>query len=490
MKNKTTSIIVMLISIFTNSCLSQGKESSVLDNDILHIFYENHNIPFVGEVGEGEKPTFEQFTEDVIYQREDIDVNEDGKKEILISGSISFPKWSFFSIYQLDTYNQWAEIHFLESNGWYDSLVQQKISSPYIFVDFLESWGGTGVFSVAIDRNIIRCEQEKCGSISFPYYYQGRSGDGYQSSWRYSKGTSLITGNQIEINNIGYKESNNFKVQEVCDPLGNLMYSTTSQPTYTVDPRVTKKYVWENGNFTETDHKETLGFDVKISSEIYGDGGTVFRINSFAGENATPQHQIETYNNFFGIKDDDIKSPLMLPCLELKGDKKPIWFSKNIMATSYTLREQIFYIAVSEECNMVVWSENKNDNRKLSLEQINFIAKRKIEGCNSNFLSFQWINITPSELPELVVTSGFLNQTAWIFDIEKSAELIHQAKGVVHDESMIGIQVQLIDKHIFLTVGLPYHKEGCLTSFECFSLEKEYEAYIWDDSLQKFILQQ
>lgn len=486
MKNITTSIILILITILTNSCIRRGKESPVLDDDILHIFYEIHKIPAMGN---GEKPTFEQFAEDVIYQREDIDVNEDGEKEILISGSISFPKWSFFSIYHFDTSNQWKEVYFLESHGWYDSLVQPNFSPPYIFVDFLKSWGGTGVFSVAIDRNIVRCKEEKCDSISFTYYYEGRSGDGYQSSWAYSKGTSSITNNQIEINNIGYKQSSSYATKEVCDPSGNLWHNSVFQPAYTVSPHIARKYIWENNKFTEVNSKEIAGFNVNISSDSYGYGRAVFMINSFAGENASPQHQIETYYDFFGIKDDSTKSPLMLPCFELKGDKNPIWFPKNILMTDYRLDDNFYYVAVNEQCDMAIWVWNSNDETASSLEQMKFITKQKLEGCDSNFLSFQWINITQASLPELVVTSGFLHQTAWIFDVEKGAELKYKASGIVRDENMAGVQVQLKDKHILLTIGLPYHKEDCLTTFECFSLEKQYETYIWDDKAQKFILQ-
>lgn len=486
MKNKTTSIALILITILTNSCIRQDKESSVLDNNILHTFYESHNIPAVGN---GDKPTFEQFAEDVIYQQENIDINEDGEKEILISGSISFPKWSFFSIYYLDTSNQWEEIYFLESHGWYDSSVQQTFSPPYIFVDFLESWGGTGVFSVAIDRNIVRCKEEKCDSISFTHYYEGRSGDGYQSSWAYSKGTASIIDNHIEINNIGYKQSSNYTTKEVCDPSGNLWYNSVFQPTYTVNPHITKKYIWENNKFTEINSKEISGFNMNISSGSYGYGRAVFMINSFAGKNASPQHQIETYNDFFGIKDDNTNSPFMRPCFELKGDKKPIWFPQNILMTDYHLNDNFYYVAVNEQCDMVIWAWNSNDGNISSLEQMKFITKQKVEGCDSNFLSFQWINITQTSLPELVVTSGFLNQTTWIFDVEKGAELIYKASGIVRDESMAGVQVQLKDKHILLTIGLPYHKEDCLTTFECFSLEKEYETYVWDNTSTKFILQ-
>jgi len=475
------------MSFFISSCFVQGEKISILDNDILRNFHESHKIPFVGDNG---KPTFKQFMEDVVYQREDVDVNEDGKKEILLSGSISFPKWSFFSIYQLNTSNQWTEIYFLESHGWYDSLVQQKYSSPYIFVDFLESWGGTGLFSVAIDRHFIRCEQDICDSISFPYYYERRSGNGVQSSWAYSNSRFFIAENQVEIKSIGYSISNDYKVQEVCDLWGNLMYSETPQPTYTVDTRIAQKYVWDNGKFTETDHKEIPSFDIKISSEIYGDRDVAFMIASLAGENATPQQQIEIYNEFFGISDYNSNFPITLPCLEIKRNENLIWFPKNIMVTNAVLGEKNFRVAVSKECNMVIWSENKNDNRKESLEQISFIAKRKIDSCNPNFLSFQWINITQSELPELVITSGFLNKTVWFFDIEDNAKLVYQAKGIVRDESMMGVDVQLIDEHIILTIGLPYHKQDCLTSFECFLLEKEHETYIWDNSLQEFILQQ
>ncbi|MBK9007568.1 MAG: hypothetical protein IPM31_11315 [Anaerolineae bacterium] len=486
MKNKTASIVLILVTIFINSCIRQGKESSVPDNDILRIFYENHNI---SAVGNGDKPTFEQFAGDVIYQREDIDVNEDGKKEILISGSISLPKWSFFSIYQLDTSDQWGEIYFLESRGWYDSLVQQKFSHPYIFVDFLGSWGGTGVFSVAIDRNIVRCKEEKCDSISFTRYYEGRSGDGRQSSWGYSKGTSSIIDSHIEINVVGYKQSSNYTTNEVCDPSGNLWYNSVFQPTHTVNPHITKKYIWENDKFTEINSKEIPGFNVNISSDSYGDGRAVFMINSFAGENASPQHQMETYNDFFGIKDDTTESPLTLPCFELKGDQNPIWVPKNILMTDYHLNDKSYYVAVNEKCDMVIWTWNSNDGNISSLEQMRFITKQKVEGCDSNFLSFQWVNITQTSFPELVIRSGFLHQTAWIFDVEKGAELIYKASGIVHDEDTAGVQVQLKDKHILLTIGLPYHKEDCVTTFECFSLEKQYEIYVWDDTSQKFTLQ-
>ena len=144
--------------------------------------------------------------------------------------------------------------------------------------------------------------------------------------------------------------------------------------------------------------------------------------------------------------------------------------------------------AVSNECKLVVWKEPRG-TRAARLNEVDFLGRETLADCAPNFISFQWMDITGSETPELIIISGLLEQNMWIFDVDQNVRLIHHASGLAHGQDMVGVQLQKRENQIFLAVGLPYHKEQCLDTFECFSLDKDYDMYIWDDTSKSFLLQ-
>jgi hypothetical protein len=95
-------IVGILFPIFNG--LAPTPQSTFSDADLLRIFYQNHPTPSAVGI---DPPPFKQFSDSVIYNREDADIDGDGRLEVTLSGTYSHMVWVFFAIYRQDDSDQW-----------------------------------------------------------------------------------------------------------------------------------------------------------------------------------------------------------------------------------------------------------------------------------------------------------------------------------------------------------------------------------------------
>jgi hypothetical protein len=467
--------IILLLS----SCLSFNQVAPTSDVIILQTIFKNHPPPVFSVNDEPPPPgmTFEEFSKDLVYTREDKDINNDGRKEILFSGSTSFPRWAFFILYTNDDGNELQELYYSEAVGWYGAIAQFKVALPHILVDFLTTSGGTGYFAYYAERNIVRCSESACDSVSYRYFSGNTAGDYHTSSANISK-------NQAEIKVNGFYVVSEPVTETVCDPMGKVYSQSSEHNRYFVDTSYSYKYLWEDNHFLETDHQETPAFEVAgLSDQLYAN--MISRIISESlGTDATLQQNLHAYFDFFGATADERENPPTISCNEVDAESN--WLPYSIPTTiNREMEDHDYSAAVNSECKLVVWKK-KAEIFDPKLSDLEIIGRERLVDCNPDFLSFQWMNFTGSAIPELIITSGISRQTIWVYDISNTLRLIHQASGFSRDNPMLGVQLQKVSNDIILKIGWPRNNGQCMDAFNCFLPEKEFETLLWNNETQSF----
>ncbi|MBI5352129.1 MAG: hypothetical protein HZB50_05785 [Chloroflexi bacterium] len=461
---------------------------SVLETKILLSFFSNHLSMTVANT----KMTFDEFLSIFSYQQKYFDVNGDGNVEIILTGTSVIPEKSFFVIYSIEPNEQIKEIYFLSAVSVYSTDVQYEISAPNIFVDFLTQWGGTGTLSTSIERNIVRCET-KCDSISFTYYYENFAGDPASpidiSDFRFKNSIYTISDDQIEIQTAGYSLETITTNENMCDPSGKQSQLKVSTDKHILTPKVYRKYIWDNGNFNELEYQETPGFEI-IGYDKGGYSNNIFYLIEYSeGTNTVSlAEKLKAYYDFFGISQAEGNKLSVLPCNKIDEHAERV--PKSIPTAHYydESNNQDFFAAVNNQCKLAVWKAKLGDHSAL-LSEIIFLGHETLTNCDSNFISFQWTNLTGSDVPELAIISGLANQNLWVFQVDSGIKSLYQSSGFAHGVNLVGVQlIKRKEKRVDLVIGLPYHTEGCLDRFECFSLGKGYDIYTWDDAVKSFVL--
>jgi hypothetical protein len=479
-KTLLISCILTVLSILS-SCLSYDQSSSVTDSVILQTVFKNHPPPVFSandETPSNPGMTFDEFFKYLIYSREDADINHDGKKEILFSGSTSLPNWAFFILYTNDGSDELKELYYSEATGWHAATAQFKVMLPYVLVDFLTTSGGTGYSSYYSERNVLRCTEANCDSIAYRYFSGDTAGDYHVSS-------ANISGNQVEIKVDGFYVYSEPVTEMVCDPNGKEYSLNKERERYFVDTSYYYKYLWADNRFLETDYRETPAFEVPGFFDGTYAGFIPAIIKESVAPNATIQPTLDAYFDFFGDTAAERNSPPTIPCTEVKEDSN--WLPYSIPTTAYQeMKGQNYFAAVNNECRLVVWKKNV-DNFDPKLSDLEIVGRESLEACNPDFVTFQWINITGSDLPELIITSGISEQIIWVYDVSESVKLIHQASGFSRENPMVAVELQKISNEIVLKVGLPRSNGHCLDAFNCFLLDKEFETFHWNSETQTFV---
>ena len=478
------SLIASSITIFLlvlSSCLSYNQTSPASDTIILQTIFKSHPPPVlsvVGDITSNPGMTFDEFSTNLIYTREDVDINNDGRKEILFSGSIVIPPaWVFFILYANDSSNGLQELYYSEAVGWRLADVQFKVVLPYMLVDFLTTSGGTGYSSYYAERNIVRCTESTCDSVSYRLFSGNTAGDYHASS-------ATISGNQIEIKVSGFYVESESVTETVCDPTGKEYSLNKERDRYYVDTSYYYKYSWEDNRFLETDYQETPAFEVPGFFDGTYIGIIPHLISRSVQPNSTMQQTLNTYFDFFDATTSERNNIPTIPCNQVREESD--WLPYSIPTTVYNLENEDYFAVVSNMCKLVVWKKNA-DIFEPSLKDLEIIGRESLAGCNPDFISFQWMNITGNDIPELIITSGISQQTIWIYDVSESVKLIHQASGFSRENPMVGVQLLKINNDIVLKVGLPRSNGQCLYAFECFLLNKEFETFLWNNETQTFI---
>ncbi|HMR98325.1 MAG TPA: hypothetical protein PKE62_03640 [Anaerolineales bacterium] len=468
--------IILLLS----SCLSFNQAALTQDNVVLQTFFKNHPPPVFSANDEPPPPgmTFEEFFKNLIYVREDVDINNDGAQEILLSGSTGLPNWAFFVIYKSNNKQELDELYYSEAVSWRLASVQFKVDLPYIFADFLTTSGGTGYSSYYAERNIVRCTESNCASI--PYrYFSGTTGGDYHSS---SADTSE---DQVEIKVNGLYVASESVSEIVCDPTGKEYSLDKEQSRYYVDTSHYYKYLWKDNHFLETEYQATPAFEVSGFFDGNYTGVIPALIRESIGTEATIQQTLDAYFDFFDATVDERKNSPVIPCNQVNKDSN--WLPYSIPTTIYQeMQDQDYFAAVNNMCRLVVWKKN-SDIFYPTLNDLEIIGRDGLADCNPDFISFQWMNITGSDIPELIITSGISKQTIWIYDVDQSVKLLHQTTGFARENPLVGVQLQKINDDITLQVGLPRSNGQCLNAFNCFLLDKEFEAFRWNNETQTFV---
>jgi len=477
--NKSLIASSITIILLLSSCFSFNKVAPTFDNVVLQTIFKNHPPPVFSVNDEPPPPgmTFEEFFKYLVYTREDIDINNDGRKEILFSGSTVFPPWAFFIIYTNNSNEELQELYYSESVGWHGASAQFKVEPPHILVDFLTTSGGTGYSSYYAERNIVRCTESACDSVSYRYFSGSTAGDYHTSSANISK-------NQVEIRVNGFYIVSEPVTEIVCDPMGKEYSRKNEHDRYLVDTGYYYKYSWEDNRFLETDYQEIPAFEVSGFTDGLYTNTISYIISESLEADATIQQTLDAYFDFFGAMTDERENPPTIPCNEVDANSN--WLPYSIPTTVYQeMEDQDYFAAVNSECKLVVW---KNDSEIFdpTLSDLETIGRERLVDCSPDFISFQWMNFTGSDIPELIVTSGISQQTIWIYDVSKTLKLIYQAGGFSRDNPIVGVQLQKISNDIVLKIGLPRNNGQCLDDFNCFFLDKEFDTLLWNNEKQSF----
>lgn len=471
-----TTIITLLILSF---CLSSNQPISNSDIVILQTIFKKHPPPTFSVNEEPPNPgmTFDEFSKYLIYTREDVDINNDGKEEILLSGSTAIPTWAFFIAYTINGNNELQELYYSDAVGWYVANAQFKVELPYIFVDFLTTYGGTGFYSYGSERNIVRCKETNCDSISYRYFSGNTSGDYHVSS-------ATVSENQVEIKVSGFYINTETIAETVCDPTGKEYSLNEERQRYYVDTNYYSKYLWKDNHFLETDRQETPAFEVSGFFDGTYTGIIPHLISKSVKPNSTMQQTLDTYFDFFDATTSERNHIQTIPCNQVREETD--WLPYSIPTTVYDMGDEGYFASVNVSCKLVVWKKN-SDIFEPSIKDLEIIGRENLTVCNPDFISFQWMNITGNDVPELIITSGIFKQTVWIYDVSEKLKLLHQATGVSRANPMIGAQVKKVNNDVVLQVGLPLDKGKCLDAFNCFQLDKDFEVFRWNNETQTFV---
>ena len=477
--NKSLIASSITIALLASSCLSYNKGTPTSDNAVIQTIFKSHPHP-VFSVNEEPPPpglTFEEFSKNLVYTREDVDINNDGKKEILLSGSTSLPNWAFFVIYKDKDKPELQELYYSDALGWHSASLQFKVELPYIFADFLTTSGGTGYSSYYAERNVVRCTESDCASV--PYrYFSGTTGGDYHSS------SADISGNQVEIKVNGFYVSSGPVSETVCDPTGKKYSLDKEQSRYYVDTSYYYKYSWKDNHFLETDYQETPAFEVTGFFNGAYTNKISYIISDSVKPDATIQQTLDAYFDFFGATAHERNNPPTIPCAEVNKDSN--WLPYSIPTTIYETKAHDYFAAVNNMCKLVIWKKNA-DILDPTLSDLEILGREALTNCQPDFISFQWMNITGSDIPELIITSGISKQTIWICDVSQSVKLIHQVTGFSRENPFVGVQLQKINSDIVLKIGLPHSNGQCLDAFKCFFLDKEFDSFLWNNEKQSFV---
>lgn len=422
--------------------------------------------------------TFEEFSKYLVYTRENVDINNDGREEIVISGSMSLPNWAFFAIYKSNDKQEIQELYYSEAVAWHSASAQFQLELPYIFADFLTTSGGTGYSSYYAERNIVRCTESSCASIPYRYFSGTTDGDYHSSS-------ADISENQVEIKVNGLYVVSETVPEIVCDPTGKEYSSDNEQSRYYVDTSYYYTYLWKDNRFLEIEYQATPAFEVSGFFDGNYTGVIPSLIKETVGSDGTMQQALDAYFDFFGASVEERDSPPTVSCNKINKDSN--WLPYSIPTTIYQeMQDQDYFAAVNNLCSLVVWKKN-SDIFDPTLSDLKIIGRDRLADCNPDFISFQWMNITGSNVPELIITSGISKQTIWIYDVDQSVKLLYQTTGFARENPLVGVQLQKINNDIMLQVGLPRSNGQCLNAFHCFLLDKEFEAFRWNNETQTFV---
>jgi hypothetical protein len=94
------------------------------------------------------------------FDRKDIDVNNDGQAEIIVSGNY-FDQLPYFAVLGRQG-NEWRELIFRLDDGRYCADMRTKVEKNTLIVDSLACEGGTGAFIADWNRYWIQCQISTC----------------------------------------------------------------------------------------------------------------------------------------------------------------------------------------------------------------------------------------------------------------------------------------------------------------------------------------
>ena len=196
------------------------------------------------------------------------------------------------------------------------------------------------------------------------------------------------------------------------------------------------------------------------------------------------QETLNAYFDFFDATASERGHIPTIPCNQVHDETD--WLPYSIPTTIFSFDDRDYFAAVNNLCKLVVWKQDF-DVIEPSTKDLKIIGRERLSKCNPDFISFQWMNITGRDIPELIIISGISEQTIWIYDVSGSVKLLHQANGFSRENPMVGVQVQKISNDIVLKVGLPRSNGQCLDAFNCFSLDEEFETFRWNNETQTFV---
>ena len=457
---------------------------NVSDDEVINYFFNVH--PFY--TPSGETMTLEQFSKQLQYTRQNLDVNKDGEEEIIFYGSLSHI--SFFAIYTPDS-DQLNEISYFSEPSIYQTDIQVHWKNPYLIVDTLSRFGGSNSRVNDITKRIIRCESQSCDYIEFPYLHESLTWGLHPAldDLHFIETDVNIDKNTIQLTTYGMQTYTELTPSIMCDIDGNQFTFGNYETEHYVIPLQKITYEWKKNNFVKLEDTLKPGYVTsnRYIESIFTRNQLTYLLKHIAGETGTSVEQLNLYYDFFNVPKQKRDKSFYLPCTQVKREYAN-WFPTNTVSTSTTIDEEEVYFTINSQCEMVAWKLNDVQSVE-SLDDISVLKRFTLDDCNTESLYFQWMDITESETSELLITSGISNTHLWIFDIIDSFELVEEFTGIPRSEDMLGVSVQVIDDEIHVISGLPFRETGCVEHLDCYTLNNPFRTAKWNRSIQSFELQ-
>lgn len=416
------------------------------------------------------------------FKRQEIDVNEDGLAEILITDEIPEMQSSYFAVIGrnatggINENSQWQELFYFQESGHYCWDTRASFIQNRVILDAISCHGGTGDFAYFWDQHWIQCRREKCIDVwSARIFDAGRS-----YSARSTHDFLIGRIDQLDDHTIQLT-TKRFKIDGV--PMEDFIVEPARRIT---GPTIREQYRWSGSVFV-LESTEQIEPGIEITREFNQEGNAnLFLFNNLIEPLCTPVGVGAC--DFDRLKIDPIESDFW--GMPAPNTDDPVWPSKDFSMDSIALNTKGPYIAG------VVTAKDRPLCR-LTVQQyvsrgFKLIGRVDVQ-CTQHFTRLFWIDVDGDGADELLMLTIPPNpkdsnvemsarQRLHVYKIKDSLAEIANIDGAINGEDGVGIRWETGKDGFYVFAGLPLAIENCAWGFACVTLDRRFQKYRWNKS--------
>lgn len=443
------------------------------DENLLRFVWKNHPLP------NQESISFEQFLKIIHWKRSALDVNRDGRNEILLSVTASTQNIGSFSIFSTRKQGL-TELFFTQKSAWYDLEIDFEPRDNSILLRWLEKNGGSNVRTTDLHEEFIRCAGETCSSISYQRY-----------SWITSFGPSeavsstsititqpFMEGDMITLKSYAYQAGSNPHSQICYDANGTQWGISRIKPYTILGPETLTLYRWNGQSFDLLSRRETrpgmaISNENPLNRSLFENLLYVLHDRWYGGQ--IDKQQIEQdYRHFFDLQ------TASEPC----GESSPL-----SLASIYWKDTGAEIVYTGQTCRLQIW--HQPDWRSIhSMEDISIIERFDFP-CQPASIRLLANDLNDDNQAEVWVSSTqSFQETIYFFQITPKFQKLGELSGFLREPNFHGIEWEERGENLIFYAGKPFWNESsCRASLSCYtSLEQAYDCFQWKPEENHFIL--